>query len=197
MRFPQNFRAWQSGSLLYWIQPWRQPSNCESKFECRRNRSNKLGQYSISPEVEDETGEDEQVALWIPQCPVPERLWEVYRGRGADTMVSSAFKAAQDDLAALSPPKGLTEELFTAYVAGILRQMPLLIEIDKLASTGLTDTKAHDFLSDQLRCQTGGTKEYGRIWRIVKLWLIRFFPESYRLETDQEVLVKGREIPRR
>ena len=150
-----------------------------------------------SPEVEDETGEDEQVALWVPQCPVPERLWEVYRGRGADTMVSSAFKAAQNDLAALSPPQGLTEDLFTAYVVGILRQMPLFTEIDKLASTGLTDTKAYEFLSDQLSDHTGGTNEYGQIWHIIKLWLICFFSESYRLETGQEVLVKGREIPRR
>ena len=155
------------------------------------------GPVHHSPEVEDETAEDEQVALWVPQCPVPERLWEVYRGRGADTMVSSAFRAAQDDLAALSPPQGLSEDLFTAYVAGILRQMPLLTEIDKLASTGLTDTKAHEFLSDQLSVHTGGTNEYGQVWRIVKLWLIYFFPDSYRLETGQEVLVKGREIPRR
>ena len=149
------------------------------------------------PEVEYETGEEEGVALWVPQCPAPDRLWDVYRGRGADTMVSSAFKAAQDDLAALSPPQGLTEDLFTAYVAGILRQMPLLTEIDQLASTGLTDTKAQELLSDRLSGGTGGINGYGQIWRIVKLWLVHFFPESYRLETGQEVLVKGREIPRR
>ena len=148
------------------------------------------------PEVEDATG-DEEAALWVPQCPVPERLWEVYRGRGADTMVSSAFRAAQDDLASLLPPQGLTENLFTAYVAGILRQMPLLTEIDKLASTGLTDTKAQVFLSGHLSDRTGGLNEYGQIWRIVKRWLLYFFPESYRLETGQEVLVRGREFPRR
>ena len=148
------------------------------------------------PEVEDETGEEE-ATLWVPQCPAPERLWEVYRGRGADTMVSSAFKGTQDDLAALSPPQGLTEDLFTAYVAGILRQMPLLTEIDKLASTGLTDTKAQEFLYDRLSGSTRGTNDCGQMWRIVKLWLVHFFPESYRLETGQEVLVKGRELPRR
>ena len=148
------------------------------------------------PEIEGEAGDGSQASLWVPQCPVPERLWEVYRGRGADTMVSSAFKAAQDDLVALSPPRGLTEDLFTAYVTGILRQMPLLIEIDKLASTGLTDKKAHEFLSDQLIDHAEGTSEYDQIWRIVKLWLVYFFPKSYRLETGQEVLVRGREIPR-
>jgi len=149
------------------------------------------------PEVEDETGEEKQATLWVPQCPVPERLWEVYRGRGADTMVRSAFEAAQDDLTALLPPEGLTKDLFTAYVAGILRQMPLLTEIDELALTGLTDTKAQEFLSDHLSGGIGGTNDYSQIWRIIKLWLIYFFPESYRVETGQEVLVKGREIPRR
>lgn len=150
-----------------------------------------------APEVEEENGEDERGTLWVPQCPVPERLWEVYRDRGADTMVSSAFEAARDDLAALSPPRGLTKDLFTAYMAGILRQMPLLSEIERLALAGLTDTKAHEFLSDHLSGHTMDASEYHQIWRIVKLWLIFFFPESYRLETGQEVLVKGREIPRR
>lgn len=149
------------------------------------------------PEVEDEPGEEKAGVLWVPQCPTPERLWEVYRGRGVETMVESAFEAAQDDLLALSPPQGLTEDLFTAYVAGILRQMPLLIEIDRLASTGLTDTKAQELLFDRLRGDTEGIDVYAQIWRIIKLWVVHFFPESYRLETSQEVLVKGREIPRR
>ena len=155
------------------------------------------GQIYHLSEVEEDAGDGNQVSLWIPECPVPERLWEVYCGRGADTMVSSAFKAAQDDLVALSPPRGLTEDLFTAYLKGILRQMPFLTEIDKLASTGLTDEKAQEFLSDQIVGHIGGTGEYGQIWRIVKQWLVYFFPESYRLETGQEVLVRGREIPRR
>ena len=149
------------------------------------------------PEVEAEPREPEALTLWVPQCPVPERLWEVYCGGGTDTMVSSAYKAAQDDLASLSPPPGLTQELFNAYVAGILRQMPLLAELDKLAVSGLTDTKAHEFLRDHLIGQ-GNTKiDYVQVWRIAKVWLTYFFSEAYRLETGQEVLIKGREIPPR
>ena len=149
------------------------------------------------PEVEAETGEPDAHTLWVPQCPVPEQLWEVYCGGGADTMVSSAYKAAQDDLAALSPPQGLTEDLFTAYVAGILRQMPLLAELDNLAVAGLTDTKAHDFLSHHLAGHADPRNDYTHVWRITKLWLTYFFPEAYRLETGQEVLIKGRELPPR
>ncbi len=148
------------------------------------------------PEVENDAATEVEQTLWVPQCPTPDRLWQVYRGRGTDTMVSSAFKAAQEDLVALSPPQGLTRELFTAYVAGILKQMPLLAEIDKLAAAGLTDTKAHEFLADRLR-GTDRASEYGQVWCVVKQWLVHFFPENYRLETDQEVLVKGRELPRR
>lgn len=153
------------------------------------------GSLSPVPEVED-GAEAEEMTLWIPKCPTPERLWQVYRGRGMDTMVSSAYEAAQEDLAVLSPPQGLTQNLFTAYVSGILQQMPLLIEIDKLASSGLTDRKAREFLSDRL----GGTDaehDYGQAWHVVKLWLVHFFPKAYRLETGQEVLVKSRELPRR
>ena len=149
-----------------------------------------------APEVEDDVATEAEQTLWVPQCPTPDRLWQVYRGRGADTMVSSAFEAAQEDLAALSPPQGLTQDLFTAYVAGILKQMPLLAEIDKLASAGLTDAKAHAFLADRL----GGTDledDFDGVWRVVKQWLVHFFPDTYRLETGQEVLVKGRELPRR
>jgi len=148
------------------------------------------------PEVEDDAATEAEQTLWVPQCPTPDRLWQVYRGRGADTMVSSAFEAAQEDLAALSPPQGLTQDLFTAYVAGILKQMPLLAEIDKLAAAGLTDTKAHEFLADRLG-STDHESEYDQVWRFVKQWLVHFFPENYRLETGQEVLVKGRELPRR
>ena len=112
-------------------------------------------------------------------------------------MVSSAFRAAQDDLKALSPPQGLTQELFTAYIAGILRQMPLVAELDKLAVVGLTDTTAQAFLADHLGERGDDTNEYVQVWRTAKLWLTYFFPEVYRLETSQEVLVKGRELPSR
>lgn len=148
------------------------------------------------PEVEDGAGEEEGSTLWVPQCPTPERLWQVYRGRGADTMVSSAFEAAQEDLAALSPPQGLTLELFMAYVVGILKQMPLLVEIDRLAKNGLTDTKAREFLADSFGSAVS-EEDCGQAWRVVKLWLVHFFPDSYRLETGQEVLVKGKELSRR
>lgn len=163
-----------------------------------RTRADELKRIYPKQSMPD-VGEGEEEAdsgRWFPRCPAPERLWTVYRGRGADTMVSSAYEAARADLAALAPPQGLTEDLFSAYIAGILRQMPILVEIDKLAATGLTDARAHDFLADSFG---EGAKEFDpdQAWRVIKEWLTHFFPEAYRLETGQEVLVKGRELPRR
>ncbi len=144
-----------------------------------------------SPEVE---GSEEKNALWVPTCPIPDRLWEIYQGAGAGSIVTSAHDAAQNDLAALSPPPGLDQVLFEAYVSGILRQMPFISEIDSLASTGVTDLQAHQFLSDRLDIDVTSARH---TWRILKLWLIHFFGDSYRVETVQEALVKGKEISSR
>lgn len=160
------------------------------------NALEEAGALCPLPEVEDDAATEAGQTLWVPQCPTPDRLWQVYRGHGIDTMVSSALVAAQEDIAVLSPPQGLTKELFTAYVVGILKHMPLLTDIDKLATSGLTDIKGQEFLADRLG-SSDHEGEYDQVWHVVKQWLIHFFPESYRLETNQEILVKGRELPRR
>ena len=98
----------------------------------------------------------------------------------------------EEDLAVLAPPKGLDQPLFTAYVSGILKQMPLLTEIDKLASAGLTDAKASEFLADRLSAES--PRDHDQTWRVIKHWLVHFFPDTYRLEASQETLVKGRRL---
>jgi hypothetical protein len=109
-------------------------------------------------------------------------------------MVSSAREAAQNDLKALAPPPGLSQELFQAYIAGILRQMPLMAEIDQLASSGLTDGDAHSFLSTKMEATS--ELPIQQTWRVLKVWLVHFFPQTYRLEAGHEVLVKGQRLPR-
>ena len=152
------------------------------------------GKFSRVPEVDQGTEEDTAASHWIPACPVPDRLWNVYKGGGIGTMVSSAREAAQHDLVALAPPEGLSEPLFDAYIAGILKQMPLMAEIDRFASTGLTDTQAHTFLAERLG--TDDSYPSVQVWRVLKAWLVHFFSDTYRLETGQEVLVKGKKLPR-
>jgi len=162
------------------------------QIEREAERLLKAGSVRHPPEVDQGSEEDVAVSQWIPTCPVPERLWTVYVGRGADNMVTSAREAAQKDVVALAPPAALTKELFEAYIAGILRQMPLMAEIDRLASNGLTDSQAYTFLHEHL----DKTPPYpvDQTWRVLKTWLIHFFPNTYRLEVGQEVLVKGRDF---
>jgi len=155
--------------------------------ELKRSRA-----FTPPPEVEQD--DESRVDLWVPTCTVPDRLWLIYQGRGAGSTVASAFEAAKSDLAALSPPRGLSEELFEAYIAGILRQMPFFAEIDRLASTGMTDSQAHNFLAERLGERVESPEH---VWRVLKAWLMHFFPDSYRLETGQDVLVKGKVIPPR
>ncbi len=145
------------------------------------------------PEVEFEATKEKDMHIWVPKCSVPDRLWDVYNGGGVDTMVKSALSAAKDDLAALSPPQGLSQDLFKVYLTGILMQMPLIAKIDEMASAGLTDTNAHDFLVDIID-DPSGVGNCEQCWQIIKHWLICFFPDTYRFEVGQEVLVKGKKI---
>lgn len=150
--------------------------------------------FNLIPEVE---GPDEEHTppLWVPSCPVPDRLWLVYQGVGADRMVSSAYDGAKRDLAVLRPPGGLSQPLFEAYIAGVLKLMPLMVEIGRLAAPGLTDSQALAFLADRL--PPSEDVPYEQVWRVLKLWLTHFLPQYYRLETAQEVLVRGKELGRR
>ena len=144
------------------------------------------------PEVESISQESNSLILWFPECPTPERLWEVYKGGGFDTMVRSAREGAERDLIALAPPKGFSKELFEAYVTGILKQMPIIRSIDKLSSHGLSDSQAIAFLSETLDSDINYTND--KAWLVLKRWLTHFFPTEYRLETSQEVLIKGKKI---
>lgn len=172
------------------------PATPELRDEIKREaeRLIEAGDVRAVPEVEQGSEDEVAVSQWIPSCPVPDRLWSVYVSAATGTMISSAREAAEHDLAALAPPSGLTQELFGAYMAGILKQMPLIAKIDELASSGLTDAQAYEFLSEKLGADPSYPLE--QTWRILKAWLIHFFPQTYRLETGQELLVKGKELSR-
>lgn len=188
LAFP-GLQAWEAALLAAAI-----PASDELRDEIMREaeRLREAGTVVRVPEVDQGDEEDISASHWIPACPAPERLWHVYNGGGTGTMVSSAREAAQHDLTALAPPHGLSEALFSAYIAGILRQMPLMAEIDQFASQGLTDSQAHTFLSERLGTDPSYPVE--QRWRVLKAWLTYFFPETYRLETGQEVLVRGKRL---
>jgi len=188
--FP-GLREWEAALLASAV---RATPELRDQVRKEAERLKNSATFRRPPEIEQKDT-DEIAVLWVPACPTPERLWFVYQGGGADRMVSSAHEAAQQDLAALSPPLGLTQPLFEAYIAGILRQMPLMAEIDRLATAGLNDLQAQEFLAQRLA--PSRRTPHDQSWRVLKLWLTHFLPTSYRLESGQEVLIKGKELLRR
>ena len=144
------------------------------------------GDHIRRPESDPESFEDE--AVWAPQCPRWSGLCEVYVG-DEDQMPSSALQSAKEDLEALSIPPGLNEVGFQQALATILRNTVIVQEIEQLSMLGLTDVAAHTLL--QSLC--GITeKEAPRRWHVLKGWLSALYPDEYRVETNQEVLLRGR-----
>ena len=170
------------------------PATQELKENIRHEADRLIADGALSrpPEVDQITDTEALSSQWVPRCPVPDRLWDVCCKQGLETMITTTRQTAQEDLAALAVPIGLTKSLFEAYIIGILKQMPLIVEIDDLASHGLSDSQARRFLEDRL----GDAMPYpvDKTWRIFKTWLTYFLGQTYRLEVRQEVLVKGQSI---
>ena len=170
------------------------PATQELQKNIRREADRLLANSALSqpPEVEQIADERASALQWVPRCPVPERLWDVYSGEKLETIISATQKTAQEDLSDLAVPAGLTKNLFESYIIGILKQMPLIAEIDTLALSGLSDSQAQTFLENRLGDSTPYPTD--ETWRILKDWLIYFFRQTYRLEVEQEVIVKGQNI---
>ncbi len=184
-----SLREWETALLEAAI-----PATQELKKNIRREADRLIADGALSrpPEVDQSTDTEALTSQWVPRCPVPDRLWDVCCKRELETMITTTRQTAQEDLAALAVPIGLTKSLFEAYIIGILKQMPLIVEIDDLASHGLSDSQARRFLEDRL----GDAMPYpvDETWRILKTWLTYFLSQTYRLEVRQEVLVKGQSI---
>lgn len=142
--------------------------------------------------AEESIGDEVPSSQWVPMCPIPEQLWNVYIGQGQDEMVTSAWKAAQMDLKALQVPNGLSKNLFKAYISSIFKEMPVIQEIQLLASKGLTDAQAQDFLKTKFREST--QSEIDKMWNVLKAWFTCFLGHDYRIEPVEMALVKGRNI---
>ena len=164
----------------------REQINCEAERLITEKTSSKI--QKTGENISDEILSSQ----WVPKCPVPEQLWNVYIGQGKDKMVTSAWKAAQMDLNALQVPEGLGEDMFKAYISSILKGMPMIQEIQSLASKTLTDAQAQDFLKTKFHESTQSETE--RMWNVLKAWFICFLSDDYRIEPVEMALVKGRNI---
>jgi len=126
--------------------------------------------------------------VWAPQCPRWSGLWEAYIGDD-EKMPASTMRSAQADLLELCLPPGLNEASFRAALAAVVRQTVIFQKIEQLSTEGLTDEAGQTLL--QTLCAVP-EKDASRRWQQVKAWLSALYPNEYRVETNQEVLLRGR-----
>lgn len=146
------------------------------------------GEFIPRPEADPENSNEG--TIWAPQCPRWSGLWEAYVG-DEDQMPASAMRSARKDLEALCIPPSLNEIEFGSALATFFRETSVFQEIEKLSKSSLTDATAHMML--QSLC-TISAKEAPRRWQLIKNWLAALYPDEYRLETNQEVLLLGRTL---
>lgn len=137
--------------------------------------------------------DDDPNFRWMPLCPSPEKLFKVYSGvLDESRMVSSAYELAQRDLRTLAPPKGYSEGLFLRHIADRLQKLEVIQKVVDASSAGLSDVTAADLIANYI--DTSATIDPSDAWMTLKRWMMHFFPEEYRIEVGQEILVKSREF---
>lgn len=137
-------------------------------------------------ETDQESAVDEKV--WVPECPRWTGLWEVYSG-DEDQLPSSALASARSDLAALCLPPGMSRSGFEKALRTSFRQTEIFRQIDGLSREGLTDLAALPVLIEKCGISHGDAE---RRWQLLKRWLSELYPNEFRIEANQEVLLKGK-----
>ncbi|PHS19343.1 MAG: hypothetical protein COA78_00385 [Blastopirellula sp.] len=140
------------------------------------------------PEADQHKDYDD--STWVPECPRWTGLWEVYSG-DEEQLPSSALASAKSDLATLSLPPGMNFMGFEKALRTAFRHTRIFDEIDKLAQEGLTDLAASSLLIEKFDIESGNVP---RRWQLIKRWLSELYPEDFRVEANQEVLLKGKNL---
>lgn len=168
------------------------PVTAKLRDQIAKQATDLAAQRPRTPSVDVEHDDDPSFR-WMPLCPSPERLFKVYTGELDEAkMVRSAFEFAQRDLRTLGPPKGYSEEQFLKYVADRLQKLEVVQKVVTASSSGVSDVQAAELLAEYIDASSMIAPTDA--WRTLKHWMIHFFPEDFRIEVQQEVLVKGRPI---
>lgn len=183
----QGIQAWEASLMRNSI-----PVTPDLRDKVANEAEELAAQRPKLPSMEVERDDDPSFR-WVPLCPSPDRLFKVYKGELDEAkMVRSAFEFAQRDLRTLGPPKGYSEEEFFRYVADRLQKLEVIQRVVDASNAGLSDVQAADLVADYT--DPAWAIDAGDVWKILKRWMMCFFPEDYRIEVQQEVLVRSRRI---
>lgn len=131
---------------------------------------------------------------WIPLCPQPEKLFGVYAGSiGENEMEISAYEQARSDLRTLDPPAGCAAESdFISEISSRLMGFDFFDYICFLSRSGISDYQAAEIMVGFLDISHEISPEDA--WKTIKLWLTYFFPDEFRIETRQDIMVRNSSI---
>jgi hypothetical protein len=115
-----------------------------------------------------------KTAFWVPQCEMPNCLYEVYTGRVSEIDVE-IVRQAKTDLSYLALPSGLNETNFNSNIRISLQQT-------KVINLMLKDLKLHHRINVST-CRaivasafsSRSPAEIDEIWQRYRLWLLVFF----------------------
>jgi hypothetical protein len=143
--------------------------------------------YELEFSGDDNTG-------WLPTCPKPEKLYQIFQNDRIDQMLESTFKAGMFDIKICKVLPGLSEDEFYQYLKTQLESHPTVQKIIDISVLGITDNVAidiieKDFVSVHLRDLTSDN-----YWEILKNWLLFFFPSKFRRRPAGEILEQSREL---
>lgn len=148
--------------------------------------------------AEESPAGDEQsipAGYWLPLCSRPELMFQIFTDTQTDRIVGWTLEAGKRDIAALRIPKHLSEFHFNKYVAALLRQSPLVQELEKIAHKPVSPDEGREFISTHV------PKDYraydnDQHWKTLRNWLLHFLPSEYRQPVGSFDLQKGTEIAR-
>ena len=69
---------------------------------------------------------------WRPLTRDPNHLWQVYRGRSGSIASDDEQRLAEQDIASLSVPRGLSRKQFNVWIAGCLIASPFMDSVHRL-----------------------------------------------------------------
>ena len=140
-------------------------------------------------------GRYEEESVWVPLCAAPDRLYDVYKGRGESAMLSRTYQDACRDLQFLDITKGLDRAGFIAAVRFRMHTAPLVIAVLDELERPVSDSVGRELImsiagSESLKYQAE------QHWRIVKTWLLQFLSDQVRERTGADEIVRGRVLRR-
>jgi len=168
------------------VQSIEATSNMRDAIGDEAARLRSLGSPIPRPEADQEGVEDE--TIWLPECPRWTGLWEVYSG-DEEQLPTNALDSARSDLAALGLPPGLNQIEFEKAIQTSFRHTQIFQQMDQLSQQGVSDLAAYKVLVEECGISPGDAE---RRWQLLKNWLSGLYPDEFRVEANQEVLLKGK-----